>query len=37
MVLVHNDPDHRADGPTRVIVEKPKTSNEADNVEKPKT
>ena len=31
------DQDHRAGGPTRVIVEQPKTSNEADDVEKPKT
>jgi len=28
-----NDQDHRAGGPTRVIVEKPKTSNDANVVE----
>jgi len=33
----HNDQDHRAGGPTRVIVEKPKTLNEANAVEKTKT
>jgi len=33
----HNVQDHRAGGPTRVIVEKRKTLNEANDVEKPKT
>jgi len=32
-----NDQDHRAGGPTRVIVEKPKTLNEGNDVEKPNT
>ena len=31
-----NDQDHRAGGTTRVIVDKPRTSNEANDVEKPK-
>jgi len=32
-----NVQDHRACGPRRVIVEKPKNSNEANDVEKPET
>jgi hypothetical protein len=32
-----NDQDHRAGGTTRVIVDKPRTPNEAHDVEKPKT
>ena len=31
-----NDQVHRAGGPTRVNVEKPKTLNEGEDVEKPK-
>jgi len=32
-----NDQDHRAGGPPRVIVEQPKNSSEANDVEKPNT
>jgi len=36
VIAKHNDQDHRAGGPMRVIVEMPKTSNEANDEEKPK-
>ncbi len=37
LCLQYNAQDHRAGGPAQVIVEQPKTSNEANDIEKPKT
>lgn len=34
---MHNERDHRPRGPTRVAIEKPETSIEANDVDTPKT
>ena len=37
VIFIDNDQDHRAGGPTRLIVEQPKNLTEANDVEKPTT